>query len=141
MRALCALGLLLALTGCLEPGGQGISYRDQDPPRVSQTDPAANGRVAKTGVIQITFSEPMDDRSLAPGIALLSGTQNVPLQVYLPPTNAPEPVLRGPFTVTVQPTAPLAGDAPYTLVLKTLLADTAGNPLPEEVRVGFFTLP
>jgi len=134
--------VLLGFTGCLSPGGQGLSSRDQEAPRVAQTEPGPGSRLPREGALQITFSEPMDERSLAPGIALLFGNQEVPLEFFVPATRIPEPVLRGPFTVTARPRdGKLQGDAPYTLVLRTLLTDTAGNPFSEEVRVSFFTLP
>ena len=142
-RRWAAALLAAGLSGCLLPGGEPeLSVRDETPPRVLSTQPDANGRVAKDGQLKITFSERMDPRSLAPGILLLSGDSPVAFSVSIPPSDVPDAVATdAPYAVWLTPAAPLRGDAPYTLVLRTLLADTAGNPLVEELRVGFFTQP
>lgn len=144
MRALL-LGLVaVGLSGCLEPGGPALLTRDDNPPRVVRTLPGRNELVSKRPDLQVIFSEAMDPRSVAAGLILLApGGGQVPVNIVLPrETPAPEPVEpEVPYTVHVYPSVPLVGDVRHTLVMTTLLSDTAGNALPAEVRVDFFTEP
>ena len=143
MRRLLLACAALSLTGCLDPGDPVLAVRDVDPPSVDATEPGANAEVAANGTLRITFSELMDERTLRPGIAVFLGRDEVPLRITVPPT--PEfdrDVERGdvPYTVSVNAeSGSFRANSSYTLVLRTLLTDYEGNPLPEEVRVLFRT--
>ncbi|HLL02967.1 MAG TPA: Ig-like domain-containing protein [Myxococcaceae bacterium] len=142
-RLLLACAAALSLTGCLDPGDPVLAVRDEDPPSVDATEPAANAEVAANGTLRITFSELMDERTLRPGIAVFLGRDEVPLRITVPPTpDFDRDVERGdvPYTVTVNAeSGSFRANSSYTLVLRTLLTDYEGNPLPEEVRVLFRT--
>ena len=101
--------------------------------------------MSASGTLQILFSERMEARTLRPGIAVFEGRTEVPLEVTVPaePEGADD-VERGdvPSTVTVRAgSGAFSRGTAYTLVLRTLLTDTQGNPLAGEVRVPFRTEP
>jgi hypothetical protein len=143
MRYLLTVCALLSLSGCLDPGDPLLGVRDTDPPKVSSTDPEATGMIASDGTVEITFSEFMDVRTLRPGIAVFSGSDEVPLRISVPvPSDGDEDVERGdlPYTVMVNAeSGTFTANTSYTLVLRTILTDYEGNTLPEEVRVPFRT--
>jgi len=142
MRRLLFACAALSLTGCLDPGDPVLGVRDEDPPSVESTEPAANGEVAANGTLRITFSELMDERSLRPGIAVFLDRDEVPLRITVPPTpDFERDVERGdvPYTVSVNAeSGSFRANSTYTLVLRTLLTDYEGNPLPE-ARILFRT--
>jgi len=143
MRRLLLTCAALSLTGCLDPDESVLAVRDEDPPEVQSTEPTANAEVAPNGTLRITFSELMDERTLRPGIAVFSGRNEVNLRITVPATpDFDRDVERGdiPYTVTVNAASgSFTANTTYTLVLRTLLTDYEGNPLPEEVRVLFRT--
>lgn len=145
MRRLLTACAFLSLAGCLDPGDPVLAVRDTDPPEVQSTEPAANAQIDSDGSLEITFSEYMDTRTLRPGIAVFSGRDEVPLTITVPaPTEGDEDVERGdlPYKVTVRATSgAFTANAPFTLVLRTILSDYEGNALTEEVRVPFRTGP
>lgn len=144
MRRFLWLGLL-GCAACLEPGEPFLSAADADPPDVVSTEPGAGGTLEAGGTLLILFSERMEARTLRPGIAVFEGRAEVPLEVLVPPEpEGQDDLERGdvPSTVTVRAGAgAFKPGTAYTLVLRTLLTDTQGNPLAQEVRVPFRTEP
>ncbi|ATB33067.1 Ig-like domain-containing protein [Melittangium boletus] len=144
MRRLLWVGLL-GCAGCLEPGDPFLSAADTKPPEVVSTEPGPGGTVSARGTVQILFSERMETRTLRPGIAVFEGRVEVPLTVTAPPElEGEDGVERGdvPSTITVSAEAgSFTPGTAYTLVLRTLLTDSQGNPLAQEVRVPFRTEP
>lgn len=142
MRRLPLVGLL-GCAACLEPGDPFLAARDTDPPDVVSTEPSAGGTVPVDGSLEVLFSEAMDARTLRPGIAVFEGRVEVPLRLTVPP-GLEEDVERGdvpyPVAVSAEAGAFEPGTA-YTLVLRTSLTDSEGNPLTQEVRVPFRTAP
>jgi hypothetical protein len=142
MRRVLLVGLL-GCAACLEPGDPFLAARDTDPPDVVSTEPSAGGTLPVGGSLEVLFSETMDERTLRPGIAVFEGRVEVPLKLTVP-ADRDDNVERGdvPYAVTVSAEAGAfdAGTA-YTLVLRTSLTDSEGNPLTQEVRVPFSTAP
>jgi Big-like domain-containing protein len=142
MRRLLLVGLL-GCAACLEPGDPLLAARDTDPPDVLSTEPSAGGTLLAGGSLEVLFSETMDERTLRPGIAVFEGRVEVPLKLTVP-ADRDEDVERGdvPYTVTVSAEAgAFEPGTAYTLVLRTSLTDSEGNPLTQEVRVPFRTAP
>ncbi|MFL5358760.1 Ig-like domain-containing protein [Archangium sp.] len=142
MRRLLLVGLL-GCAACLEPGEPFLATRDTDPPDVVSTEPSAGGTLPVGGSLEVLFSEAMDERTLRPGIAVFEGRVEVPLRLTVP-ADRDEDVERGdvPYTVTVSAEAgAFEPGTAYTLVLRTSLTDSEGNPLAQEVRVPFRTAP
>jgi hypothetical protein len=145
----------LLLTGCLSPGGPVYPERDTTPPRVLSTIPSANQQIAVTAGLLAVFSEPLDPRTVVPGITLYdqSGAQyamdlSIPARTAPPSIDVPDAVvlpdggITGGWTVLMHPQQSLpAGRADLTLLFRTLLTDEEGNPLDRDVRVTFSTAP
>ncbi|HEY8212441.1 MAG TPA: Ig-like domain-containing protein [Myxococcaceae bacterium] len=140
--------------GCLSPGGPVYPERDTTPPQVLSTIPAANQQIAVTAGLVAVFSEPLDPRSVVPGITLYdqSGGQyamdiSIPARTAPPAVDVPDAVvsdagISGGWTVLMHPREPLpAGRADLTILFRTLLTDEEGNPLDRDVRVTFSTAP
>ena len=143
-RCVAGLCLALCLAGCLEPGDPLLATRDRTPPTVRETLPGDLERHARTRPLRFVFSEPMDPRSVRPGISFLLGRDQVPLEIEIPPPGPdPAPVaIAQPWEVVALPASgSLEPDSTYTLSFRTILTDTAGNALEREHRVTFFTLP
>ena len=149
MRRFLWLGVL-GCAACLESGEPFLAAADTDPPDVVSTEPGAGGTLGADGALHILFSERMEARTLRPGIAVFSGRAEVALEVTVPAEpkgedGSEDGSERGdvPSTVTVRaaPGAAFAPGTAYTLVLRTLLTDTQGNALGQEVRVPFRTSP
>jgi hypothetical protein len=137
---------MMSLGGCLEPRDPILGPEDTVAPQVVSTQPAANEPAfAKDGELEITFSESMDPRTLSPGIALQTGQDLLAVTVSIPVPTGNEDDANPtdiPYAVKIRPTSgALLGATPYELVLRTLLADTEGNPVATEVRVPFTTSP
>lgn len=136
----------LVLSGCLEPKGPGLGREDTGVPTITGTKPASNETAfAKDGELEVTFSEVMDPRTLAPGIAIQTTDTVLAVTVTIPTPSGieddPNPV-DIPYTVRARPiSGALLAATKYDLVLRTLLADTEGNPLAQEIRVPFTTGP
>lgn len=144
VRGALALGLALCGSGCLVAGDSPLGPRDKAPPTIRETVPPDLGQIPRSQPIRIIFSEPMDPRSVRPGINLFLGRDQVPLNLEIPPPGLdPDPVaIAQPWEVTGSPTGGLlASDSTYTLFLRTVLTDTAGNALEHEEKITFFTLP
>jgi hypothetical protein len=140
--------------GCLEPGERAYyPERDTTPPRILATYPVAGGTIGPESALLVTFSEALDTRSLVPGITIYDQFQvQYPLLVGYPVRTEP-PALDGPtgyldpdagvingWEVTLRPRNPLPGSrSDLTLLVRTLISDEEGNPLPEELRVTFST--
>lgn len=136
--------LALCGPGCLVAGDSPLPQRDKSPPAIRETLPPDLGQIARSQPIRIIFSEPMDPRSIRPGINLYLGRDPVPLNLEIPPPGLdPDPVaIAQPWEVTGSSTGGLlAPDSTYTLFLRTVLTDTAGNPIEREEKITFFTLP
>ena len=146
-RALCrALWAAPLLAGCLSPGDPYLPVRDAVPPTVKATFPTASQVIPLDSALQVTFSEVMDASSLAPGLGLLKGQQEVTIAVSLPALREGEAeVERGdvPYKVSIGPSGGGAWEPStgYVLVLRTLLTDVEGNPLAEERAIPFLTVP
>ncbi|WP_434390191.1 Ig-like domain-containing protein [Melittangium boletus] len=145
MRRLLWLGLL-GCGACLEPGEPFLAVADSKPPEVVSTEPGPGGTVTARGTVQILFSERMETRTLRPGIAIFAGREEVPLAVTVSPELPGEEdnVERGDIPSLVTVSAEAGAFTPgtgYTLVLRTSLTDSQGNPLAREVRVPFQTAP
>ncbi len=139
----CALALLAA-PGCLDHGSPYLAFEDQERPRVLNTRPtrrdAGVETIGKTTEIEVGFSEQMDPTSLKPGIVVLRRGEEVPLLFSVIEELPADGLDRGdiPFSITAKPTTgSFAPNEPHTLVLRTLLTDTEGNPVDEEIRVNF----
>ncbi|SEU20412.1 Ig-like domain-containing protein [Stigmatella erecta] len=145
MRRPLLICAALSLGGCLEPGDPLLAVRDTQPPAVVSINPTANGQVSAGGTVRITFSELMDERTLRPGIAVYAGADEIPVRLVMPAiADWDKDIERGdvPYSVTVSAASGsfTAGTA-YTLVLRTILSDYEGNPLPDEVRTSFRAVP
>lgn len=128
--------------GCLTPADPVLGREDTVAPTVVRTKPAANDPAfAKDGELEVTFSESMDLRTLGPGIALQSGQAllAVTVTIQAPNRNEDDPSPADiPYIVRARPIAgALLPATPYELVLNTLLTDTEGNALAQELRVPF----
>jgi hypothetical protein len=171
--------LCIAIVACLEPGRPHLAARDTTPPRVVRIVPLGDppispsadaggdggvgdggvgdagsdvgpGLLAPSGELLITFSEPMDRRSLVAGIWLLSADgQRLPIAIEVPPEGViPQAVQQDDREYTLRVVLPqeFPVDATVTLVLDTVLTDTEGNRLQgldggtEQIRVRFGTV-
>ncbi|HVE83371.1 MAG TPA: Ig-like domain-containing protein [Myxococcales bacterium] len=155
VRALPFLAALVSLSGCLWTGGPVYPERDTTPPRVLSTVPLANQQILATDRLTAVFSEPLDPRSVVPGITIYDQASGqyaldvtIPARTVPPAVDVPDAVvdadggISGGWTVRLQPREPLpAGRADLTLLLRTLLTDEEGNPLEQDVRVTFSTAP
>lgn len=142
MRRLLLVGLL-GCAACLDPGEPFLAERDTDPPDVLSTDPSAGGTLLAGDSLEVLFSETMDERTLRPGIAVFEGRVEVPLKLTVP-ADRDDNVEHGdvPYAVTVRAEAgAFEPGTAYTLVLRTSLTDSEGNPLTQELRVPFRTAP
>jgi hypothetical protein len=145
MRRPLLICAALSLGGCLEPGDPLLAVRDTQPPAVSLINPTANGQVPAAGSVRITFSELMDERTLRPGIAVYAGADEIPVRLVMPAiADYEKDIERGdvPYSVTVSAASgSFTAGTSYTLVLRTILSDYEGNPLPDEVRSSFRAVP
>jgi hypothetical protein len=145
MRRLLLTCAALGLTGCLDPDESVLAVRDEDPPEVQSPTLEDDIELPPTGTLSITFSELMDERTLRPGIAVFLGQERdeVDLRIVVPPTpDFDQDVERGdiPYTVMVNAASgSFTANTTYTLVLRELLTDYEGNPLPTEERFLFRT--
>lgn len=148
MRAHLVLGVALLQAACLQPGAPYLSELDSTPPQVLSTRPALRpdggvSTLASSAVIEVTFSEAMDPRSVRPGINVTQDARceglEEPLLITVPPPSPTTPEdLDEPYTVRA---VPMKGEfkagATYGLALRTLLADAQGNPLAEPLCIPF----
>jgi hypothetical protein len=160
-----ALLLLGGLAACLQPGKADLFPESSLAPTVLSTLPS-DGGIAFSVPLQVTFSKDMDPETLRPGIALYTGNpaQEVPLILSVPPPPAiPDFARTDPscaeglcaYTVTIQqasggspcplpdggtsPTGCMSTQTAYLIDLRTLLTDTTGLALPNEVQIPFVT--
>jgi hypothetical protein len=135
---------LLVVSACLDPGTSLYQRNDTTPPQVlfDLMMPPILGSdggvptIAPGARIDIPFSEPMDPQSLRPGILIRKNPERneIPLVIQVPAT----PTI--PYVVHVLPgdMSYISGTT-YTLQLRSLLIDLAGNPLPDGPELtGFF---
>jgi hypothetical protein len=148
MRRLLLLGQWMGLLGCaacLVPDESPLALADIKPPQVVSTEPAAGGTVSAESRLRVVFSEGMDTRTLRPGIAVFEGQAEVGLDVLVPAgTEEQGDIERGDVQFPVllgARSGAFKRDTPYTLVLRTLLTDSQGNALTQELRVPFRTQP
>jgi hypothetical protein len=134
------------VAGCLDASHGVLAYKDTASPAVLSTRPAPNEFIARTQELLVTFSEPMDSRTLGTGILVLRSEARVPIAILLPPFSPLQQTERNiddlPYTVTVRPISgsfdASVGPTPdYVLVLTTALTDEPGNALAAEVQVSF----
>lgn len=104
---------MLLVTAC----GNGAPS-DREPPTVASLLPSLyNGKLQVDGYIFVTFSEAMNQASLAAGASLVDASgAAVPLAIT--PSNT---------VLTLKPVTPLKASASYTLVLSNQIKDVAGN--------------
>jgi len=141
-----AVLVLIALSACLEPGVSLYERADTEPPfvvydlmvpRILGPDAGSfSVNIAGGSVITLPFSEPMDEGSLRPGIVIRDAYMGneIPLVIQVPPKPAPTP-----YFVRLSSAEMTFKSGTYSLGLRTLLIDTAGNPIvagPE--LTGFF---
>jgi hypothetical protein len=97
--------------------------------------------LAPTDGLVVTFSKTMDSRSLVGGgIAILKGTVEVPLALsFVRSEDFPESAqgISSPYAVGVTPSSGRFDSSDHTLLLRMVLSDVAGNPLPQEIRTTF----
>ncbi len=133
LKAAAAVALVGAgMIGCLEPGEPILETRDTNPPVVKEVDPPADSTISTTQEIRITFSEPMDERTVRPGILLLQDNTAIPVVITVPVDNGvPDQVEQVdlPWTVLVVPEAPLPATSSFRIILDSVLTDTEGNTL------------
>jgi hypothetical protein len=148
MRALWLTWVLLPLAGgCLSPDTAAyLPVRDDSPPSLKASMPTPSQVIERTSVLQVTFTEAMEPRSLRPGIGVFKGQEEVALLISPPKLREGETeVERGdvPFTVVIGPAVGTTWDAnaSYVLYLRKLLTDVEGNPLDAEHVIPFTTLP
>jgi hypothetical protein len=149
----CHRGLWLlagmCVLGCLEPRAPYLTRMDTQPPTVTQSAPVpltgATGPVPRNEPFTVTFSEKMDSRSLIGGIQLFRVNAPVELVYTLPlpgPTEDDIDVGDVPYVVGFTPAlGQLDANLRHTLVYSTILTDTEGNPLQQEIRLTFTTAP
>ena len=139
--------LLLAASACLEPGGSLYDRNDLIPPAVlfDQMDPKILGGDAGVPIvmggqsIKLPFSEAMDMDSLRPGIVIRINPERneIPLTIQAPP-----PGSGGTYTVRISSAEGTYRSGVYTMQLRTLLIDVAGNPIADGPELtGFFRVP
>ncbi len=148
MRAAPLKALLLPALlcgGCLEPGRPVLAKLDSTPPSVVSTqpadDPSGISELPLGSDLEVVFSEQMDPRSIIPGIGLLREREELPISPQVP--NLDPPTLNDvdvPYRVTIA-SGMLEVGTVYTLVLRTLLIDAQGNPLPAERLIQFRVRP
>ncbi len=149
------LAVLTLAAACLDPGAPVLSPRDVDPPVVKRMvpdfTPGTVQTISRDTEIEIEFNEPMELRSLRPGISVVRNREPVALTVAA--ANV-DPRLETDFAVTARPTPGTLADGgtdpdggrwlpnvTYTLTLNTLLTDTEGNALAGDVTVRFQAAP
>lgn len=141
-----ALLLLVALSACLDTGGSLYDRNDTTAPRVMFADmkPRILGGDAGVPIVQagqtieLPFSETMDQDSLRPGIVIRINPERneIPLLIQAPPPGTT------PYTVRIASAENTFVSGVYTMQLRTLLIDLAGNPIDDGPELtGFFRVP
>ncbi|MBL8951001.1 MAG: Ig-like domain-containing protein [Myxococcaceae bacterium] len=133
---------LVALSACLEPGVSLYERADTEPPTLlfDMMNPRILGPDAGAlyieggSTITLPFSEPMDPDSLRPGIVVRDAYQlnEIPLRIEAPPVGT-----AGIYTVRVSSAEMTFASGTYSIQLRTLLIDAAGNPMVDQLS-GFF---
>jgi len=139
-------GCLVFLAGCLEHGDPYLAREDATAPTVTATVPASGAaNFVRDAELEVTFSEFMDPLTLSPGIEISQGQERLVVAVTIPAdsdNSGDYNPVESPYRVRLRPRdGALETGTSYVLVLRTLLTDTEGNPLAEEVRVPFTTGP
>jgi hypothetical protein len=170
------IGAATLLTGCLVFNQSPLTTINTVPPQVVGTVPSLDGGSAclplsaldggiqaslPAGVpAQVIFSEPMDDDTLEPGLALYAcnptcGGAELPLALTVIPGSPLPPYAQSnpaPYTVQLGPAANGEACQPdggtygcflsgvYLLDVRTLLTDAEGNALPAECEIQFQAL-
>lgn len=138
--------ILLALSACLEPGVSLYDRADTVQPKVlfdlmkpRILGPDAGVPLVQAGqTIELVFSEEMDPDSLRPGIVVRINPERneIPLLIQAPPPG------KGVYTVRIASAENTFISGVYTMQLRTLLIDVAGNSIPEGPELtGFFRVP
>ena len=138
--------LFVAGSACLEPGGALYEKADTTPPQVLFSlmkpqilGPDAGVPLVQAGqTIELPFDEEMDPDSLRPGIVVRINPERneIPLTILAPP---PGP---GTYIVRISSAEGSFASAVYTMQLRSLLIDAAGNPITEGPELtGFFRVP
>lgn len=141
-----ALLLVVAASACLEPGGALYDRADTTQPTVlfELMKPRILGGDAGVPIVQagqtieLPFSEQMDQDSLRPGIVIRINPERneIPLLIQAPPPGA------GTYTVRIASAEGTYISGVYTMQLRTLLIDSAGNSIPDGAELtGFFRVP
>jgi hypothetical protein len=141
---------LLFASGCLEPGKPYLSYEDQAPPTLVSSRPTRGTTVddllKANEPVTLVFSEELDVRSLRPGISVRRGGQEVDIVVFAQgdggvATNTYDFTGRDkPYSVGVKRANGLnweVGTPSYIVRLNTLLIDTEGNAIEEQIDLRF----
>lgn len=109
---------------------------DLNPPFVVQSFPSIETPQHDfpiDGVMTVVFNEPLDESTVNNNtIQLFDSNGLIPSNYKLTPVNEKA-------VISVQTSDPLNLNAEYTLVLSSQISDTAGNSLPEDLRIDFVT--
>ena len=109
-----------------------VAAPDTTPPTVISKDPVDDARgVAVSSPVSVTFSEPIDTSTISGSISVNNPDGPVPGTFFFTDDNA---------TVIFDPTADLANDTTYSVIITTGLKDLAGNVLAEDVSWSFTTV-
>jgi hypothetical protein len=138
--------VLVAVSACLEPGTSLYERADVDAPQVlfDLMKPRILGGDAGVPIVQagqtieLPFNEPMDPGSLRPGIVVRINPERneIPLLIQAPPPGTV------PYTVRIASAEGTYISGVYTMQLRTLLIDAAGNPINDGPELtGFFRVP
>lgn len=144
----------LVLSACLEPGAPYLSYEDQAPPALLQSRPARGGAtddiLKADEAVALVFSEELDVRSLRPGISVRRDGKEVEIVVFAQgdggvATNTYDFTGRDkPYAVGIRRVNGQLWDTgrpAYIVRLNTLLIDTEGNALEEQIDLRFEASP
>ena len=145
--AICMGAVLLA--ACLDPEKPYLSVEDGAPPVLMQSRPARGGAILDilpaNDPLALVFSEELEVRSLRPGISVRKDNKDVDITVFAQgdggtATNTYDFTGRDkPYAVGIRRSNGLLWETTgtYTLRLNTLLIDTEGNALEEEIDIRF----
>lgn len=153
-RLVLALGAVVLAASCLEPEKPYLSFEDQAPPALIQSRPARNTSsddiLKADEAVALVFSEELDVRSLRPGISVRRDGKDVDVIVFAQGDggtafNTYDFTGRDkPYAVGIRRINGLqweTGRPAYIVRLNTLLIDTEGNALPEQIDLRFEATP
>lgn len=148
-RVLFSALIALVFVACLDPDKPYLAKEDEVAPTVVRSKPAigtVTDIVNPSDPLVVVFSEEMDVRSLRPGISVRRDNADIEIDVFAQgdggvATNS-EADFTGqdrPYSVAVRRTGGALWETTgsYILRLNTLLIDTEGNPLAQQIDIRF----